>query len=86
MNEDQTTEQVTEQVRRLLPLLAEQSLSAQELMTSLRLLHRPTFLYTYLQPGIAGGLIEYTIPGKPKSRLQKYRITQAGRAWLSQHA
>lgn len=55
-------------------------------MTSLGLLHRPTFLYTYLQPGIAKGLIEYTIPGKPNSRLQKYRITQAGRAWLSQHA
>lgn len=83
---EKATEQVTEQVRRLLPLLAEQPLSAQELMTSLRLLHRPTFLYTYLQPGIARGLIEYTIPGKPKSRLQKYRITQAGRAWLSHHA
>lgn len=80
------TEQVTEQVRRLLPLLAEQPLSAQELMKSLLLLHRPSFLYTYLQPGIASGLLEYTIPDKPSSRLQKYRITQAGRDWLARQS
>jgi len=24
------------------------------------------------------GLLEYTIPGKPNSRLQKYRLTQKG--------
>jgi hypothetical protein len=25
------------------------------------------------------GLLEYTIPGKPNSRLQKYRLTEKGR-------
>ena len=28
-------------------------------------------------------LIEYTIPEKPNSRLQKYRLTEKGRTWLS---
>lgn len=27
-------------------------------------------------------LIEYTLPEKPNSRLQKYRLTETGRAWL----
>lgn len=27
---------------------------------------------------MAESLIEYTIPGKPNSRLQKYRLTQKG--------
>ena len=37
------------------------------------------FRESYQQPGIALGLIEMTIPDKPRSRLQKYRLTDKGR-------
>jgi ATP-dependent DNA helicase RecG len=30
----------------------------------------------------SGGLIAYTLPDKPRSRLQKYQLTEQGRAWL----
>ena len=75
----EVTEQVTEQVARLLPQLAAQMLSAHELMQTLQLNHRPSFLYTYLQPTLAAGLIERTIPDKPNIRLQRYRLTAKGR-------
>ena len=39
---------------------------------------RVHFLKTYLQPLIERGLLERTIPTKPRSRLQKYRLTPAG--------
>jgi DNA-binding PadR family transcriptional regulator len=37
----------------------------------------------YVEPALAAGWIEYTHPEKPNSRLQKYRLTDTGRAWLA---
>lgn len=34
----------------------------------------------HIEPMIAAGLIEMTLPNKPKSRLQKYRLTEKGHA------
>jgi predicted transcriptional regulator len=36
----------------------------------------------YIDPALAQGLIEMTIPAKPNSRLQKYRLTDKGREIL----
>ena len=75
----QDTEQVAEQVKRLLKVMANQAYSSKELMAVLKLSHRQTFLYKYLHPALAAGIIEMTIPDKPNSRLQKYRLTDRGR-------
>jgi hypothetical protein len=37
---------------------------------------------TYIGPALTEGLIEYTLPDKPASRLQKYRLTTKGQAIL----
>lgn len=72
------TDQVSDQVKQLLRIFDRDPLSASELMRRLRLSHRPTFRKNYLQPAMGAGLIEMTIPDKPNSRLQKYRITRRG--------
>ncbi|MFZ4395157.1 MAG: Fic family protein [Kiritimatiellia bacterium] len=79
---EQDTEQVAEQVRKVLETLKTDTLTGNEIMNGLGMAHRPTFLYKYMQPAVQAGLIEMTIPDKPNSRLQKYRLTDKGRAWL----
>ncbi|MBU6171835.1 MAG: hypothetical protein KGQ87_10165 [Verrucomicrobia bacterium] len=78
-NTDQVTDQVSDQVAALLRALGTRTLSALECMKRLKLSHRHTFRANYLNPALSADLIERTIPDKPKSRLQKYRVTTKGR-------
>ncbi|NUQ62198.1 MAG: DUF4062 domain-containing protein [Pirellulales bacterium] len=43
---------------------------------------RTKFRHQVLSPLLAEGLIEMTIPEKPRSSKQEYRLTAKGRAWL----
>jgi ATP-dependent DNA helicase RecG len=80
----QVTGQVTEEVGRLVVVLQGEK-SRTQLQQSLQLKSRTNFEARYLKPTLEAGLIEPTIPSKPNSRLQKYRLTPRGRAWLSSH-
>lgn len=41
------------------------------------------FRERYLQVGIALGVIEMTLPDKPRSSMQKYRLSASGRTVVS---
>lgn len=77
------TDQVTDQVHRLLKMLGDEVISVVQLMAKLNLSHRPTFRNNYLNPAIEKGLIEMTIPEKPQSSKQKYRLTEKGKLFKS---
>ena len=78
----QVTPQVTPQVGDLL-LALRAEMSREALQSTLGLHDRKSFRERYLSPALADGLIEMTIPDKPNSRLQKYRLTDKGREWLA---
>ena len=58
-------------------------MSRSEIQKRLGLTDEKHFREYYQQPAIALGLLEMTIPDKPRSSRQKYRLTDKGRAWLA---
>ena len=54
-------------------------MSRKSLQDALSLKGEENFRILYLMPALKADLIEMTIPDKPKSSLQKYRLTAEGR-------
>lgn len=73
--------QVAPQVRSLLEII-QGEMTREAMQGSLDLRDRQSFRKRYLLPALAEGLIEMTIPDKPNSRLQKYRMTTKAQQWL----
>ena len=71
--------QVTPQVWRMLNVLKGE-MTRDEIQNALDLKDRKSFRERYLLPALTQGLIEMTIPDKPNSRLQKYRLTEKARS------
>lgn len=96
LDRDQVTGQVTGQVSgqvsgqvdpwliRALSACAVRPLSSREIQEATGLRHRETFQRNYLDQIISDSLVERTIPEKPTSRLQKYRLTAKGQALLTE--
>lgn len=74
----QVTPQVTPQVKNILSVL-EKEMSRDEIMEILGLNDRKNFMQMYLKPVIKDELVALTIPDKPTSSKQKYRLTELGK-------
>lgn len=77
------TAQVAAQVIRLLHATSPEPRASGALQAATGIAPREHFRKAYVAPLVAAGLIALTIPSKPNSRLQKYRLADAGRAWLA---
>ena len=71
-------EAVTPEVRRMLGIVVGE-MNRTEIMAGLGLRDEKHFREHYQQAALAAGVLEMTIPDKPNSRLQKYRLTAAGK-------
>ena len=77
----EVTPEVTPEVVAMLAVL-DGTMSRADIQQRLDLRDEKHFRENYQQVAVALGLIEMTIPDKPRSRFQKYRLTDKGRAVL----
>ncbi|NDD11465.1 MAG: transcriptional regulator, partial [Betaproteobacteria bacterium] len=80
----EVTGEVTGEVERLL-CAVEGDMSRSQLQAALALRGEEHFRNAYLKPALTQGLIEMTLPERPRSRMQRYRLTSLGRQWLSRN-
>ncbi len=78
----QSPTQSTDPVTSVALALKQGERSSGELRRALGIKHRPTFRKNYLHPILRMGLAELTLPHKPSSRFQKYRLTKKGIRFL----
>jgi ATP-dependent DNA helicase RecG len=78
----QVAGQVTPEVVKMLEVMSGE-MTRKDIQTALKLKGRANFEDRYLKPTLGLGFVEMTIQDKPRSRMQKYRLTPAGRAMLN---
>jgi ATP-dependent DNA helicase RecG len=79
------TGEVTGEVQRLLTVMVGE-MKRTDIQEALALRHEDYFREAYLLPALTTGVIEMTIPGKPTSSKQRYRLTQKGRNLIAKLA
>ena len=78
----EATPEVTPEVKRMLSVMSGE-MSREEIQQKLELKDEKHFRENYQQVAVKLGLIEMTIPEKPKSSKQKYRLTEKGRQFFN---
>jgi ATP-dependent DNA helicase RecG len=78
----QVSEQVSEQVAKILRACSKGPQTKAQLLESAGLANAYLNYKRHILPLLQSGVIEMTLPDKPQSRLQKYRLTSQGRTLL----
>ena len=81
----QATPQDHPELARLLSVCVGEQ-SKRGLMARLQLRDGKHFSSAYLNPALDAGYLERTIPAKPRSGNQRYRLTAKGQAWVKSEA
>ncbi len=74
---NQASDQVRDQVTKLISIL-EGEMNRGDLQNLLGISHNDYFMKKYLYPAVESEYVELTIPDKPTSSKQKYRLTKKG--------
>ena len=80
---EQVDEQLSEQVVKILRACAQGPKTKAELLKAAGLANAYLNYKRHILPLVQSGILEMTIPEKPNSRLQKYRLTPKGRNLLN---
>ena len=70
----------------VLKALKNKSLSRKEIFTAIGMNSDTRSYRRIIEPLLSGGLIEMTVPDKPNSRLQKYRLTDSGKTTIEERS
>ena len=81
----QVTAEVTAQVAAVLSAASSEAKSREDLQDAAGMKHREHFRKAYVDPLLTADWLRRTIPDKPTSRLQKYRVGNKGFAWLAKY-
>ena len=79
----QVAGQVHHWISKVIRAAADSPLKSSEIQRITGIKHRETFQRNYLDHLLTEDWLARTIPAKPQSRLQKYRITEKSTQWLS---
>ena len=82
---EQVTPEVTPEVERVVTALGGEW-SRQQLREALGLKDDEHFRKAYLLPSLEAGMLEMTLPDKPRSSKQRYRLTALAEQWLQRRS
>jgi predicted transcriptional regulator len=85
-HEEKRQVELTVTQRNVLNALEDGTLSRKEIFEKIGIRGDTRAFKRYIGPLLSRGFIKMTVPDKPNSKLQRYRLTDSGRSAIRQHA